>query len=108
MRMMKEIVCSVIVLLGIDLSVSSITSDLKSYKDNNINRYVISDELLGNILDDYFDVIIVGEVSEITKPVILGKPVCIRLIKQEDQVSSVSYQQLHVVVAGVKIDKWLF
>lgn len=105
---MKEIVCSVIVLLGIDLSVSSITSDLKSYKDNNINRYVISDELLGNILDDYFDVIIVGEVSEITKPVILGKPVCIRLIKQEDQVSSVSYQQLHVVVAGVKIDKWLF
>lgn len=31
-----------------------------------------------------------------------------RLIKQEDQVSSVSYQQLHVVVAGVKIDKWLF
>ena len=105
---MKEIVCSVIVLLGIDLSVSSITSDLKSYKDNNINRYVISDELLGNIFDDYFDVIIVGEVSEITKPVILGKPVCIRLIKQEDQVSSVSYQQLHVVVAGVKIDKWLF
>ena len=53
---MKEIVCSVIVLLGIDLSVSSITSDLKSYKDNNINRYVIRDELLGNILDDYFDV----------------------------------------------------
>ena len=66
---MKEIVCSVIVLLGIDLSVSSITSDLKSYKDNNINRYVIRDELLGNILDDYFDVIIVGEVSEITKSV---------------------------------------
>ncbi len=63
-----------IVLLGIDLSVSSITSDLKSYKDNNINRYVIRDELLGNILDDYFDVIIVGEVSEITKSVVLGKP----------------------------------
>lgn len=74
MRTMKEIVCSVIVLLGIDLSVSSITSDLKSYKDNNINRYVIRDELLGNILDDYFDVIIVGEVSEITKSVVLGKP----------------------------------
>lgn len=73
MRTMKEIVCSVIVLLGIDLSVSSITSDLKSYKDNNINRYVIRDELLGNILDDYFDVIIVGEVSEITKSVVLGK-----------------------------------
>ena len=74
MRTIKEIVCSVIVLLGIDLSVSSITSDLKSYKDNNINRYVIRDELLGNILDDYFDVIIVGEVSEITKSVVLGKP----------------------------------
>ena len=74
MRTMKEIVCSVIVLLGIDLSVSSITSDLKSYKDNNINRYVIRDELLGDILDDYFDVIIVGEVSEITKSVVLGKP----------------------------------
>ena len=27
-----------------------------------------------NILDDYFDVIIVGEVSEITKSVVLGKP----------------------------------
>ena len=73
MRTIKEIVCSVIVLLGIDLSVSSITSDLKSYKDNNINRYVIRDELLGNNLDDYLDVIIV-EVSEITKSVVLGKP----------------------------------
>ena len=62
------------IMLGVDLSVSSITSDLKSYKDNSINRYVISDELLGNILDDYFDVIIVGEVSEITKSVVLGKP----------------------------------
>lgn len=72
MRTIKEIVCSVIVLLGIDLSVSSITSDLKSYKDNNINRYVIRDELLGNILDDYFEVIYVGEVSEITKSVVLG------------------------------------
>ncbi|MCY6313423.1 TIGR04149 family rSAM-modified RiPP [Bacteroides faecis] len=41
------------IMLGVDLSVSSITSDLKSYKDNSINRYVISDELLGNILDDY-------------------------------------------------------
>ena len=75
MRTIKVIVCSVIVLLGIDLSVSSITSDLKSYKDNNINRYVIRDELLGNILDDYFDVIIVGEVSEITKSVVLRKPI---------------------------------
>ena len=51
------------IMLGVDLSVSSITSDLKSYKDNNINRYVIRDELLGNILDDYFDVTIASEVS---------------------------------------------
>ena len=86
------------IMLGVDLSVSSITSDLKSYKDNSINRYVISDELLGNILDDYFDVTIVDKVSRINKYVVLGKPVCVRLKIQEDQVGSVSYQQLHDVI----------
>ena len=79
MRTIKEIVCSVIVLLGIDLSVSSITSDLKSYKDNNINRYVIRDELLGNILDDYFDVIIVGEVTFVT-PIVKSTNSCVEVI----------------------------
>ena len=77
------------IMLGVDLSVSSITSDLKKYKDNKINRYVISDELLGNILDDYFDVTIASEVSEITKPVVLGKPVCVRLIIQQNTVDGI-------------------
>ena len=90
------------IMLGVDLSVSSITSDLKKYKDNKINRYVISDELLGNILDDYFDVTIASEVSEITKPVVLGKPVCVRLIIQQNTVDGIEYQQLHdVVITGV-------
>ena len=90
------------IMLGVDLSVSSITSDLKSYKDNSINRYVISDELLGNILDDYFDVTIVDKVSRINKYVVLGKPVCIRLNRQENTVDGITYQQLHdVVITGV-------
>lgn len=90
------------IMLGVDLTISSITSDLESYKDSNINRYVISDELLGNILKNYFEVNIVSKVSEITRSVVLGKPVCIRLIKQENTVDGLNYQQLHdVVITGV-------
>ena len=86
------------IMLDVDLSVSSITSDLKKYKDNKINRYVISDELLGNILDDYFDVTIVDKVSKVNKYVVLGKPVCIRLKKQQNTVDGIEYQQLHDVI----------
>ena len=85
-------------MLGVNLKESGITSDLSDYKNDNINRYFVSDEKLEDILDDYFNVKVSEKVGDITKHVVAGKPVYIRLLRGQDTVGDVDYLQVHDVI----------
>lgn len=85
-------------MLGVNLKESGITSDLSDYKNDNINRYFVSDEKLEDILDDYFNVKVSDKVSDINKHVVTGKPVYIRLLRGQDTVGDIDYLQVHDVI----------
>ena len=86
-------------MLGVNLKESGITSDLSDYKNDNINRYFVSDEKLEDILDDYFNVKVSKKVGDITKHVSSGKPVYIRLVERESDLNEdIQLQELHDVI----------